>query len=497
VKRSRSGQVLVAAATLMLAVLLVSAMSIPIINTDIEPSSKIYVIVREALYQNAELIITSMSAYQCALAMVYKDKTHKHADFTETAQKLHAQKIKDSILEKLKNVNIRANIRDIYVNIVKAGIDISSTPTWDSHPNSASSGSIEVTMSLNIAVTFIWNKGNPSSYSFFEQLKIKTDKKDTKVIQALPWHGNPFVELGIGFVPVIGSISENVRAVKHQISMKVTEYTVFTEEWSTGNKQGRVLDTSRLNERLYLAMLKPRKVTKTGPGLIQWEEYSHIDWFGMTVGIVIDLIPWGKLAKAGGAAITNVGQAIKPKSIDYLHTDLDPDTGNLFSPWQRRITPTGGAGGFFNDFYRKRENIRMWDEWEEVEKASKVGPRDSAALSKFAEEYLSSQKLVQGAQNLLYDQHNQNIQSNIFSSFFDWLNRFLASLLGGGGASNVYGGGIYLGPVEESIRPYQAQQKLPAYITDLDPLLYVGLPLHNGKALFSSCVWLTGAYYPK
>jgi hypothetical protein len=82
----------------------------------------------------------------------------------------------------------------------------------------------------------------------------------------------------------------------------------------------------------------------------------------------------------------------------------------------------------------------MWDEWEEVEKASKVGPRDSAALSKFAEEYLSSQKLVQGAQNLLYDQHNQNIQSNIFSSFFDWLNRFLASLLGGGGASNVYGG---------------------------------------------------------
>jgi hypothetical protein len=72
-RRSRSGQVLVAAATLMLAVLLVSAMSIPVINTDIEPSSEIYRIVREALYQNAELIITSMSAYQCASAMVYKD----------------------------------------------------------------------------------------------------------------------------------------------------------------------------------------------------------------------------------------------------------------------------------------------------------------------------------------------------------------------------------------------------------------------------------------
>jgi hypothetical protein len=108
-RRSRSGQVLVAAATLMLAVLLVSAMSIPVINTDIEPSSEIYRIVREALYQNAELIITSMSAYQCALAMVHKDKTHKHAVFTETAQKLHAQKIKDSILNKL-NVSIRARL---------------------------------------------------------------------------------------------------------------------------------------------------------------------------------------------------------------------------------------------------------------------------------------------------------------------------------------------------------------------------------------------------
>jgi hypothetical protein len=155
----------------------------------------------------------------------------------------------------------------------------------------------------------------------------------------------------------------------------------------------------------------------------------------------------------------------------------------------------------FNDFYRQREYRRMWDEWKEVLEGSKVGTRDSLALSKAAEEYLSrqkiSQKLVQGAQSLLYDQHDQNIQSNIFSSFFDWLNRFLASLLGGGGASNVYGGGIYLGPVEESIRPYQAQQKLPAYITDLDPLLYVGLPLHNDKALFSSCVWLTGAYYPR
>jgi hypothetical protein len=337
-RRSRSGQVLVAAATLMLAVLLVSAMSIPVINTDIEPSSEIYGIVREALYQNAELIITSMSAYQCALAMVYKDKTHKHAVFTETAQKLHAKKIKESILNKLKNVTIRASIKDIIVKIDEARIDIFSTPTWDSHPDSASSGSIKVTMRLNIAVTFIWNKGSRSTYSFFEQLKIETDK-DTKVIQALPWHGNAFIESAIGFVPVIGSISENVRAVKHQISMKVTEYKVFTEERSTGNKQVGVLDTSRLNERLYLAMLKPRKVTKTEPGLIQWEEYSHIDWFGMTVGIVMDLIPWGKLAKAGGAVITNVGQAIIPKSIDYLHTDLDPDTGNLFSPWKKGVNP--------------------------------------------------------------------------------------------------------------------------------------------------------------
>jgi hypothetical protein len=363
-RRSRSGQVLVAAATLMLAVLLVSAMSIPVINTDIEPSSDIYRIVREALYQNAEHIITSMSAYQCALAMVYKDpKQYKQVDFTETAQKLHAQKIKESILKKL-NGGIRENIKNILVEIVKARIDISSTPTWDSDPYSASSGSIEVTMRLNIAVTFIWKQEKTSTYSFFEQLKIETDK-DTKVIQALPWHGNAFIELAIGFVPVIGSISENVRAVKHQISMKVTEYTVFTKEWSTGNKQGGVLDTSRLNERLYLAMLKPRKVTKTEPGLIQWEEYSHIDWFGMTVGIVIDLIPWGKLAKAGGAAITNVGQAIKPKSIDYLHTDLDPDTGNLFSP-VGTVPPVGGPHKFFDDFYRKREYIRKWDEWKEV-----------------------------------------------------------------------------------------------------------------------------------
>jgi hypothetical protein len=55
-RRSRSGQVLVAAATLMLAVLLVSAMSIPVINTDIDPSSEIYNVVQTVFMNMLDLL---------------------------------------------------------------------------------------------------------------------------------------------------------------------------------------------------------------------------------------------------------------------------------------------------------------------------------------------------------------------------------------------------------------------------------------------------------
>jgi hypothetical protein len=51
----------------------------------------------------------------------------------------------------------------------------------------------------------------------------------------------------------------------------------------------------------------------------------------------------------------------------------------------------------------------------------------------------------------------------------------------------------------EGVELYQSTAgggKIMDYYANRNPLVWVGLPLHNGKSLFGVCVWLIGAYYP-
>jgi hypothetical protein len=51
----------------------------------------------------------------------------------------------------------------------------------------------------------------------------------------------------------------------------------------------------------------------------------------------------------------------------------------------------------------------------------------------------------------------------------------------------------------EGIELYQSTAgggKIMDYYANRNPLVWVGLPLHNGNSLFGVCVWLIGAYYP-
>jgi hypothetical protein len=119
VKRSRSGQVLVAAATLMLAVLLVSAMSIPVINTDIEPSSAIYNKVGYIVFKHVADIITIMSAYQCAKALVYSDGKERIASYSNDP--ILKQEL-DKQLKKLKQEITKLNVQNVKITMDEAQI---------------------------------------------------------------------------------------------------------------------------------------------------------------------------------------------------------------------------------------------------------------------------------------------------------------------------------------------------------------------------------------
>jgi hypothetical protein len=78
------------------------------------------------------------------------------------------------------------------------------------------------------------------------------------------------------------------------------------------------------------------------------------------------------------------------------------------------------------------------------------------------------------------------------SKQMDLIDQFYKALVGESGKSGVdwTSGKYHL--LAENIA---SAKKRPAYIVDNDPLLSIGLPLHNGNALFTSCVWLNGAWY--
>jgi hypothetical protein len=496
-KRRSSGQVLIGAATLMLVILLTMAASLPVINTSIDPSSKVYNLARKVVRSAVEDLITRMSAYQCATALWYADSRHKNIDFTGQAKEIE-NRIKNYLATNALNNNLE--LKSISVAIPVAKIVISST-VWDGNPDSASAGEVKISMRVAVDISFEYrienSRANFQKYTARYEEYLTIEGKGGKIDNA-PWQGLPWVELGLSFVPIVGALVGNIKGVMFALPLKVTRYSAVFDKRPL--YPGAELDD--LSRRLELVMLKPRdKVERYyGTGLdehwfegIRWVEYNKIDWGAIAIGIAIDLIPWGKL----------VGTTVK--TLNPLKQDITNDSPETL------YYSVGGIGG--GDVFKGMRNI--WDNMvkkdirkvEKIEESQKTTfgfHKDQQAdvvlqyYEKLAKEWRKAlgDEAIQQTLGQIEGQIKATItaapvkeQMQLNYAFQQYKNSVR------GYSENIYGTGMNT----EGIELYQSTAgggKIMDYYANRNPLVWVGLPLHNGNSLFGVCVWLIGAYYP-
>jgi hypothetical protein len=480
-KRRSSGQVLIGAATLMLVILLTMAASLPVINTSIDPSSKVYNLALYAVRSAVDDLITRMSAYQCATALWYADARHKNIDFTGHAKEIE-NRIKNSLTQTASKSSYNLELQSISVAIRVAKIVISSTP-WDGNPKSASAGKVEISMWIHVYVSFeyrIKNSGQNFQKYTAQYEEYLTIKGEGEVKKKVPWQGLPWVELTLSFVPIVGAFVGNIEGVTFKLPTRVTHYkAVFDNQRIFAG-----VESDDLTKSLALVMLKPRdkiefysetknkKFYKT----IEWVEYNKIDWGAIAIGIAIDLIPWGnvvgtvtKVVKAGKQDITN-------GSPETLYVGIGP------------------IGGPDYNILRQIWKKEMKENMEKVKEINESGMTDAFAYPKSG---FDNVERVLGPVD--QEVQRQISKKMIRQSFL--AEKWLQTL---GGDVNDYLKLIEeyskkLGMKIDGIELYQSTAgggKIMAYFANRNPLVWVGLPLHNGKSLFGVCVWLIGAYYP-
>jgi hypothetical protein len=498
-KRRSSGQVLIGAATLMLVILLTMAASLPVINTSIDPSSKVYNLALYAVRSAVDDLITRMSAYQCATALWYADARHKNIDFTGHAKEIE-NRIKNSLIQ-VASKSYNLELRRIIVAIPVAKIKILST-VWDGNPDSPSAGNVEISMGIHVYVSFeyrIKNSGaNFQKYTTWYE-EYLTIKGEGGIIDNAPWQGLPWVEFYLGFVPIVGALVGNIKGVKFALPLKVTQYkAVFdNQRVFTG------VELDDLSRRLELVMLKPRDKVERGGGVgpderwfetIRWVEYNKIDWGAIAIGIAIDLIPWGKVLKAT-KAIVKQDIANDGAGTLYFSTNQIKWTNNIAQQIYKRMTD------------------------EELKKVSKTNTNTAT------NNYFGQPKGGQGGKGGQGDESSfaQIFQNKISNEIKDAINYNAGAAVSGTikqesktqgsafqdylAALGAFHNSIGLGPPSsraqitksEGNELYQSTAsggKLADYIVNNNPIVWVGLPLHNGKSLFGVCVWLIGAYYP-
>jgi hypothetical protein len=497
-KRRTSGQVLIGAATLMLVILLTMAASLPVINTSIDPSSKVYNLARKVVRSAVEDFITRMSAYQCATALWYADERHKKIDFTGHAKEIE-NRVKNSLTQSAsKSYNLE--LRSVSVAIPVAKIVISST-VWDGNPKSASAGEVEISMAVHVYVSFeyrIKNSGaNFQKYTawYEEYLKIEGEGE---VVKNEPWQGLPWVEFGLSFVPIVGALVGNIEGVMFALPLTVTRYSAVFDKRPL--YPGVELDD--LTDRLELVMLKPRDKVERFGGLteryvgftsiqyrfetIRWVEYNKIDWGAIAIGIAIDfIIPGGRV----------VGTAARVKQ-DI--TNDSPETLYFM------VGGTGGGGVFkgMQDIWNNmvKKDIRKVEKIEEKQKTTFGFHKDQQAdvvlqyyekLAKEGKKVLEDKAIQQTLGQIeatITKEASLKEQSQWKYAFEQYKNSVR------GYSQNIYG--TYMRT--EGVELYQSTAgggKIMDYYANRNPLVWVGLPLHNGKSLFGVCVWLIGAYY--
>jgi hypothetical protein len=490
-KRRSSGQVLIGAATLMLVILLTMAASLPVINTSIDPSSKVYNLALYAVKSAVDDLITRMSAYQCATALWYADARHKNIDFTGHAKEIE-NRIKNSLTQTASKSSYNLELKSISVAIPVAKIVISST-VWHGNPKSASAGEVEISMAVHVDVSFeyrIKNSGaNFQKYTaWYEEYLTIEGKGEYK--KKVPWQGLPWVEFGLSFVPIVGALVGNIEGVTFKLPTRVTHYkAVFDNQRIFAG-----VESDDLTKSLGLAMLKPRdKIefysetkNKNFYKTIEWVEYNKIDWGAIAVGIAIDLIPWGKVVGTAAKAVKALKQDITNDSPEALYIG---------------IGPIGGESG---DILRRIWKKEVEENMEKVKKIdTESGTTDHFGYPKFGtdtvDEVLGSVD-QEGQRQMAFKTIKQLLdeRKKLEKSFAEsWL-----QALGGGANDYLKLIDEYskkLGMKIDGIELYQSTAgggKIMAYFANRNPLVWVGVPLHNGNSLFGVCVWLIGAYYP-
>ena len=505
-RRSRSGQVLVAAATLMLAVLLVSAMSIPVINTDIEPSSAIYNLVGQIVFEQVADIITSMSAYQCAKALVYSDGKETIASYSNDP--ILKQEL-DKQLKKLKQEITKLKVQDVKITMDEAQINAISTD-WDGNPKSPKAGKVTAIMDIKLTVEF---KGDGRIYKYKYEERLAIDTLGSVAFKANPVQGLGAIQTAVGFIPIVGAFADNIEGVEFGLSLYIKEYSIFGYGTDNYKKNLGPKEREDIDEMVYtfgkanmvVDMLKPRKVVKVGGGRsemgpkfvnIRWEEYMKVDWSGIVVGLLLDAVQPLKLVGKGFRVIT------KSKAISYTDTGLSDNSAReveIISP-KFDIRNIGRFWDSFNNFFNQRRKL-------EPSKGSQ--PDAQTNLNQGRNQQGGSYggggdgggggpgDIIEEATNkvsdiLGYRTIPKELVIKARGKQMDLIDQFYKALGEESGKSGVdwTSGKYHL--LAENIA---SAKKRPAYIVDNDPLLLIGLPLHNGNALFTSCVWLNGAWY--
>jgi len=489
-KRRTSGQVLIGAATLMLVILLTMAASLPVINTSIDPSSKVYNLALDVVRSAVDDLITRMSAYQCATALWYADARHKNIDFTGHAKEIE-NRIKNSLAQTAsKSYNLE--LRSIIVTIPVAKIDIFST-VWDGNPKSASAGKVEISMGIHVYVSFEYRTKNSGANfqkytAWYEEYLTIEGKGEYK--KKVPWQGLPWVEFGLSFVPIVGALVGNIEGVTFKLPTRVTHYkAVFDNQRIFAG-----VESDDLSKSLGLAMLKPRdKIefysetkNKNFYKTIEWVEYNKIDWGAIAIGIAIDLIPWGKVVGTAAKVVKAGKQDITNGSPEALYIGIGPiggESGDILRRiWKKEVEENMEKVKKIDTETRTTNHFGYpkfgTDTVDEV-----LGPVDQEVqrqmVFKTIKELLAERKKIKES---LAETWAQALGGNL-DAYLKLIDEYSKKL----------------GMKIDGIELYQSTTgggKIMDYYANRSPLVWVGLPLHNGNSLFGVCVWLIGAYYP-
>jgi hypothetical protein len=472
-RRSRSGQVLVAAATLMLAVLLVSAMSIPVINTDIDPSSKIYNVVQTVFMEYARSIILEMSAYQCAVAITKGGQAHKYVTYPDNLEKLR-QKMLLEILRKYpleEGGKITVDVQFEKTPYIKV-----SASGWDT--KNLRAGYVDATMEVVLKAIITIN-GMKREYKYREYLVVSTKESKATGIGYVTTH--PVTEAAaavIGFIPVIGAVEAitafDIKGV--ELKLKVSKYDRTFDSKSISN-----FNEEDLNKKMILFIASNNRKFKTKENKISWDEVRNIDYLA---------IAWHVLGSLSGAKT-----ATKPVQILILISDIfisahdttDPDFHYSKASYKPQIGIGDLFKGIYNDIVKSKQIQKVQKIKQPIGNSQnyyKPKPKSPEEIKELAQKYAITYFFILKSLGKEISEKSPEFQEYV-KYLEKYIERFYKKL---GEKSDTTGQRSGY-----SLAQTQLTQNTLAVFENPDPLLSVTIPLHN--TIFSACIWVDGATY--